>query len=185
MRKKILIISTSPRRGGNSATLAAEFAAGASEGGAEVERVDLCDMEISFCRGCLACQKTGKCVVRDYAEKVLEKLRSCDALAFATPVYFYEMSGQMKTLLDRTNPLFGSDYKFRQVYLIASAADSDESAADGAKNGLLGWLACFEKAKLCGVVRGAGLCEPKDALKKKKLLRAARDMGKKAAEGQN
>lgn len=184
MSKKILIISTSPRKNGNSAALASEFADAAQKSGAEVEMLELSDMKISFCRGCLACQKTGKCVIRDDASTLLEKLRTCEAVAFATPVYFYEMSGQMKTLLDRTNPLFGSDYKFRQVYLIASAADADENAVEGAKNGLLGWLACFDKAKLCGVIRGAGLCDTGDAAKNKKLVKAARELGKSAAESE-
>jgi multimeric flavodoxin WrbA len=79
-----------------------------------------------------------------------------DMLVLATPIYFYEMSGQMKTLLDRSNPLFPADYSFRDVYLLATSADSDPASMDCAVKGLQGWLACFGKAKLSGVVRGAG-----------------------------
>lgn len=65
-------------------------------------------------------------------------MRSAEVIVFATPIYFYEMCGQMKTLLDRTNPLFPSDYAFRDIYLLASAADGAESAMDGAVKGLAG-----------------------------------------------
>ena len=78
-------------------------------------------------------------------------MKDAEVIAFATPIYFYEMCGQMKTLLDRSNPLFPSDYAFRDIYLLATAADSAESSMDGAVKGLEGWIACFEKAALRGV----------------------------------
>ena len=84
-------------------------------------------------------------------------MRRADVLVFATPIYFYEMSGQMKTLLDRTNPLFPAEYAFRDIYLLATAADGDESAMDGVVKGLEGWISCFDRAKLSGVVRGVGV----------------------------
>lgn len=64
------------------------------------------------------------------------------------------MSGQMKTMLDRANPLYDSDYRFRDVYLLAAAADNEESAVEGAVHGLSGWIACFPKSRLAGVVFG-------------------------------
>ena len=87
------------------------------------------------------------------------------------------MCGQMKTMLDRTNPLFPADYAFRDVYLLASAADTDESAMDGAIKGLQGWIACFEKATLKGVIRGVG-AEGVGAVRNiPGVLENARDMG--------
>jgi hypothetical protein len=80
--------------------------------------------------------------------------------------------------LDRANPLFPSDYAFRDIYLLASAADAEESAADGAVNGLKGWIACFEKAQLKGVIRGVGAANPGDIRKKSSKLEEARTMGK-------
>lgn len=77
-------------------------------------------------------------------------------ICFATPVYYYEMAGQMKTLLDRANPLFSADYSFRDIYLLTASAEAEDSAADGPSNGLNGWIACFEKAHLAGVVGVAG-----------------------------
>ena len=156
MSKKVLIISTSPRKGGNSDTLAEEFAKGAQEVGHEVEKINLRDKAIGFCRGCLACQKTGRCVIHDDADTIAQKMLTADVIVFATPIYYYEMSGQMKTMLDRANPLYPSDYAFRDIYLLATAADTDESAMDGAIKGLEGWIACFERAHLAGTVFGGG-----------------------------
>ena len=76
-----------------------------------------------------------------------------------TPIYYYEMSGQMKTLLDRGNPLFVSDYKFREVYLLCSAAEDEDFVPQRAKSGLEGWVECFPKAKLAGMVFGGGVTE--------------------------
>ena len=159
MSKKVLVISTSLRKGGNSETLAMRFAKGAQESGNSVEFVSLADKTIGFCKGCLACQKTRRCVIRDDADTIREKALTADVLVFATPVYYYEMSGQMKTLLDRLNPLFPSDYAFRDVYLIATAADGEKAAMDGAVNGLKGWISCFGQAKLKGVICGTGVTD--------------------------
>ena len=56
-------------------------------------------------------------------------MNEADVIAFATPIYYYEMSGQLKTMLDRSNPLFGTDYRFRDIYLFTSAADGSEAAS--------------------------------------------------------
>lgn len=157
MSKNILILSTSPRRGGNSEALADAFLGGALEVGHQVEKICLYDKDLQFCRGCLACQKTTKCVIRDDVDAILERMRRANVLVFASPIYFYEMCGQMKTLLDRTNPLFPAEYSFRDVYLLTTAADGDERAMDGAVKGLEGWIACFDRARLSGVLRGVGV----------------------------
>lgn len=176
--KTVLIISTSPRKGGNSEILADEFAAGAREAGHEVEKVCLYDKTINFCKGCLACQKTQRCVIHDDADAIARKMKDADVLVFATPIYYYEMCGQMKTMLDRANPLFPAEYAFRDIYLLASAAENEESAVDGAVNGLKGWIACFEKARLKGVVRGVGATDPGDIRHRPSALGVARVMGK-------
>ena len=175
--KNVLIISTSPRKGGNSDILADAFARGAQEAGHTVEKISLHDKTISFCKGCLACQKTQRCVIHDDADAIVQKMKNAQVLVFATPVYYYAMCGQMKTLLDRSNPLFPSDYAFRDIYLLASAADSAESAVDGAVNGLKGWIACFEKTQLKGVVRGVGALYPGDIRSHAGVLEAARTLG--------
>ena len=160
MSKNVRILSTSPRKGGNSDILADEFERGARDAGCRTEKISLRDKTIGFCKGCLACQKTQRCVIRDDADLIAQKMKTADVIAFATPVYYYEMCGQMKTMLDRSNPLYPSDYAFRDIYLLATAADADESAMDGAVKGLEGWIACFEKAALKGVVRASMTREP-------------------------
>ena len=154
--KKVLVLTTSLRKNSNSAALADAFAKGAAENGNEVETISLMDKSIAFCKGCLACQRTQKCVIKDDANDIVEKMKNADVIAFATPIYYYEMSGQMKTLLDRANPLYTSDYKFRDIYFLATAADEEESAVDGAVKGLSGWVACFPKARFAGSVFGGG-----------------------------
>ena len=166
MSKKVLIISTSPRKGSNSEALSDEFARGARESGNEVEKVSLAGKDIRFCRGCFACQKTKRCVIRDDADLIEQKMVDADVLVFATPIYYYEMSGQMKTMLDRGNPMFTADYAFRDVYLICTAAEDADHVWQRAKSGLEGWIACFPKARLAGCVFGGsvtGTCEIADS----------------------
>jgi hypothetical protein len=125
-----------------------------------VEKVSLIGKEIQFCQGCFACQKTKRCVIHDDADKIVqEKMLHADVLVFATPIYYYEMSGQMKTLLDRANPLFPSDYAFRDVYLIATAAEEGDDVLARAASGLEGWIACFPKSHLSGVIFGGNATE--------------------------
>ena len=176
--KKVLIISTSLRRNSNSDYIAREFERGAKDAGNEVEFISLIGKKIDFCIGCLSCQLTQECVIKDDANEIAEKVKNADVVVYATPVYYYEMSGQMKTLIDRMNCLFPSDYKFRDVYLLAASAEDEESAMDGAVKGVQGWVDCFEKANLAGVIRGTGLTETGEAKKDEDVLKKAYEMGK-------
>lgn len=116
MSKQVLIISTSLRKNSNSEALADAFAKGAQSAGNHVEQVTLRDKALAFCKGCLACQTTGNCVIKDDAVSITEKMCSADVIVFATPIYYYEMSGQMKTLLDRANPLICPFYNTVMKY---------------------------------------------------------------------
>ena len=150
--KKVLIISTSIRPGNNSELLAKEVEKGAIEAGHQVEFLSLKDQQIAFCKGCLACQKLGKCVINDDAIAIADKMCESDVIVWATPIYYYEMSGQMKTLIDRANSLYSRDYKFRDIYLLATAAENEDYVPDKAINGLQGWIDCFDKAELKGTL---------------------------------
>ncbi len=176
--KNVLVISTSLRPGSNSDALAHSFAKGAKEAGNRVETVSLQGKAIGFCVGCLTCQKTQKCAIRDDANGIVEKMLRADVICFATPVYYYEMSGQMKTLLDRANSLYTTDYAFREIYLLTASAEAEDSAADGPVNGLNGWIACYPKCRLAGVVRGGGVDAPGDTEQKPEKLKEAYEMGK-------
>ncbi len=158
--KKILIISTSLRGVSNSHEMAKAFARGGSEAGNEVELLTLHHKDIRFCIGCLSCVNTGKCVIKDDAPEITAKMHDADVLVFATPIYYYEMSGQMKTLLDRANPLYGGDYRFTDVYLLTCAAEDEANVPMRAISGLEGWIECFERAKLAGSVFAGGVTAP-------------------------
>lgn len=177
MSKRVLVISTSPRKGGNSDTLADAFIRGAKEAGNQVEKVCLHDKTIHFCKGCLTCLKTRRCVIHDDADAIAQTMKDVDVIVFATPIYYYEMCGQMKTMLDRSNPLYESDYSFREAYLLATAAEEEESAIDGAVKGLSGWIACFPKVRLAGTVFGGGAAAV-GSIKGHPALDKAYEMGK-------
>ncbi len=160
MAKKVLIISTSLRSGSNSEALADAFLAGAKTAGNFTEKVTLQQKSLFFCKGCLACQNRKTCVIQDDAGEIVEKMRQADVIAFATPIYYYEMSGQMKTLLDRANPLYSSDYAFRDIYMLTAAAEDTPHVPRRAISGLQGWIDCFEKAALAGTVFAGGVNDP-------------------------
>ena len=178
MSKRVLVISTSLRGDSNSDLLAQQFAQGARQAGHEVEAISLAGKDIRFCKGCLACQTTGRCVIHDDADAIVqEKMLHADVLVFATPIYYYEMSGQMKTLLDRANALFASDYAFRDIYLLTAAAEEDDQVPARAESGLTGWIDCFEKARLAGTVFAGGVNGPGETAGHPALERA-RAMGR-------
>ena len=178
MSKKVLVISTSLRHNSNSDLLAQKFAQGARDAGHQVEVVSLRGKSLDFCTGCMACLKGPRCVIEDDANPIVAQMEAAEVSCFATPVYYYEMSGQMKTLLDRANHLFTADYAFRDIYLLTASAEEEDSASDGPVNGLEGWIACFEKARLAGVVRGGGVDAPGQMAQKAEKLTEAYEMGK-------
>lgn len=157
MPKNVLVVSASLRADSNSEALAEAFARGAREAGHKVELISLKGKKIAFCRGCLACLQAGRCVIDDDAIAIADKIRHADVVAFASPVYYYGLSGQLKTLLDRSNSLYGNDYAFRDIYLLAAAAEEGNSTVEGSVKGLQGWIDCFEKASLAGTIFAGGV----------------------------
>ncbi len=157
--KRVLIVSASPRKNSNSEALALAFAEGAKSAGHEAELVSLRGKTVNFCRGCFVCQETQRCVIHDDADQICQKALLADVLVFATPIYYYEMSGQLKTLLDRLNPLFPSDYAFKDVYMLTAAAEDEDYVPARAVSGLEGWVECFERAHLAGTVFMGGVTE--------------------------
>ena len=178
MAKKVLIISTSLRGKSNSEILAKECEKGARDAEHDVEFLSLRGKDIRFCIGCLSCQKTGSCVLKDDVPEIMEKVKEAEVVVFATPIYYYEMSGQMKTLLDRLNPLYDSDYCFRDIYMIATAAEDENTTIEKAYNGLQGWVDCFERATLKGYVFGGGINNAGKAVQHAEAMRQAYDLGR-------
>lgn len=177
MSKNVVVISTSLRNNSNSNALAESFAKGARDAGNSVEVISLKGKKIGFCIGCLVCQNKGECVIKDDAIEITEKVLNADVVAWATPIYYYEMSGQMKTLIDRMNSMYPRDYKFRDVYFMSAAAEDEEYVPERAAAGLQGWVDCYEKAKLKGSVFCGGVNDAGDIQGNDKLT-AAYKMGK-------
>lgn len=175
---KVLVITTSLRAKSNTDILASRVAEGAKDAGHDVSCVSLKGKEIKYCIGCLGCQKTGKCVLKDDVPEIMESVRNADTLVFASPIYYYSLSGLMKTFLDRMNPLYGSEYKFRNIYLLTTAADDAKYTPEKAVNCLQGWIDCFEKAELKGSIFCPAINGPGEANSKPKELQRAYDFGK-------
>ena len=94
--KNVLVLSSSPRKGGNSDLLCDAFAKGAKKAGHKVAKIRVADKKVGYCTGCYACQKTGKCVIKDDAAAILKKMMASDVIVFASPVYFYSVCAQLK-----------------------------------------------------------------------------------------
>ena len=174
MSKKVLILSSSPRKGGNSETLAVAFAKGAQEAGHQVETVHLREKQYGFCKGCFACLKLGHCVIKDDAVEIAAKMHDADVLVFVTPVYYYSVSGQLKTVLDRANPLFGTDYAFTKAYLLATAAEDAPETVEGTEKAVQGWVDCFERCELADTILAGGVNNIGDIVGHPALERAYR-----------
>ena len=175
--KKVIVISTSLRRGSNSDMLADKFAEGATSAGNEVEKISLVGKDIQFCKGYFGCQKLGRCIINDDVNGIMAKVMEADVVVWATPIYYYEMSGQMKTLIDRMNAMYPLDYKFRDVYLLTTAAEDEEYVPKRAEAGLTGWIDCYPKSRLAGTLFCGGVNEPREINGNAKLQEAF-EMGK-------
>lgn len=101
---KVLAISASPRKGGNSDVLCDQFLKGAAEAGNEIKKIALGQVNISPCAACYGCSKSHRCVKKDDMSQILQELIDADVIVLATPVYFYSMDAQMKIMIDRCLP---------------------------------------------------------------------------------
>ena len=175
--KRIIVISTSLRHGSNSDMLADKFVEGAKAAGNDVEKISLVGKDIQFCKGCMGCQKLGKCVIKDDVNDIMAKVLEADVVVWATPIYYYEMSGQMKTLIDRMNAMYEQDYKFRDVYLLTTAAEDEEDTPKRAETGLGGWIACYPKSRLAATLFCGGVNDPRE-IEGNSKLQEAYELGK-------
>ena len=98
---KILVLMGSPNRKGSTSLLVSEFIRGARDAGHQAEVIDVCHMNIHPCTGCVRCGYEGPCVLKDDVEEIREEILSSDMIVFATPLYYYGMSAQLKTVVDR------------------------------------------------------------------------------------
>lgn len=177
MGKSIVIISASPRKHGNSDLLCEQFLDGAHEAGHRAEKIFLGDKTINYCLGCMACQKNGgTCPQKDDAAEVLEKIVSADVLVMATPVYFYTMNAQMKTLIDRTCAIY-PDIGKKDIYFIVTATDTNRDALERTIDGFRGFTSCFDGIHEKGIIYGTGVTDVGD-VRNSPAMKQAYTMGK-------
>lgn len=178
MAKNILILSSSPRRGGNSDALCDEFSRGALESSNTVEKICLADKKIAYCSACYACRSLGECVQKDDMSGILEKMVAADVIVMATPVYFYSMCAQMKTLIDRTVPRY-AEISGKEFYFILTAADSKKRSLERTVEALRGFTSCLDGSKEMGIIYGTSVWEIGDVIGDP-ILKEAYSMGRKA-----
>lgn len=176
MAKKVLILSSSPRKGGNSDILCDEFAKGAIEAGNDVEKIRIAEMNVGYCRACYACKKSGKCVINDDMSKILQKMIDADVLVLASPVYFYSIDAQLKAVIDRTVARW-LEVKNKEFYYIVTAADEERASAETTLACFRGYADCVEGAKEMGVIYGMGAYEMGE-IKSTPAFAEAYEMGK-------
>ena len=176
MSKKVLILSGSPRKDGNSDILCNEFMRGAIESGTEVEKIRVAEKKIGFCTGCYACRNTGVCAIKDDMAEVMQKLIDADVIVLASPVYFYSIDAQLKALIDRTVCRW-TEVKDKEFYYIMTAADSGIESMETTLACFRGYADCVEGAKEMGIIYGTGVYE-KGEIKDKKAMLEAYEMGK-------
>ncbi len=176
--KKVLILSGSPRKGGNSDLLCDEFARGAEENGNAVEKIRVTEKKISPCLGCYYCREhEGKCVMQDDMAELLQKIIDCDVLVLSSPVYFYSICAQLKGVIDRTVARW-TEIKDKDFYYIATAAEDEEDTLDITLSCFHGFALCFDGITEKGVIRGGGVHEKGEIKTKPALLSSAYEMGK-------
>ncbi|MGV8059772.1 MAG: flavodoxin family protein [Smithellaceae bacterium] len=176
MNKKVLVLSASPRKGGNSDLLCDQFMMGAKEAGHHAEKVFLKDKKVNYCMGCGTCLNEGKsCPQKDDMAEILKKMITADVIVMATPVYFYTMNAQMKTLIDRTCSRY-TEIRNKEFYFIVAAADSSRQAMERTLEGFRAFTSCLTGPEEKGVVYGTGAWHIGD-IKVKPAMKEAYKMG--------
>lgn len=178
MSKNVLILSGSPRKGGNSDLLCDEFMRGAREAGHSVEKIRVAEKKIAPCSACYYCRQSGgACVHKDDMAGVLQRMIDADVIVLASPVYFYSIDAQLKAVIDRTVARW-LEVKDKEFYYIVTMADEDTASADTTLACFRGYADCVEGAKEMGVVIGSGVYEP-GKVKNSPAMKNAYELGKR------
>lgn len=186
MAQKILVVIGSPRRNGNSASLAKQVAAGARAAGAKAETVFLQSLNIRPCTACDACRRKLKkdCIIKDDMKALYPKMKAADAIVIASPIYWFTISGQTKIFMDRWYALGGDDgYALagKKFGIVLAYADADPFSS-GAVNALRTFQDAFNYigAELIGAVYGSAW-KAGEIKKNKALMDSAYELGRKLA----
>ena len=175
--KKVLILSGSPRKGGNSDILCDEFMRGAIDAGNEVEKIFVAEKKISLCTGCYFCREHGgRCAFNDDMGDILQKIIDCDVLVLSSPVYFYSISAQLKAVIDRTVARW-TEIANKDLYYIVTAAEDDSDTLDTTLACFHGFAKCIDGYEEKGTLYGKGVYEKGAVLARPELVQIAYEMG--------
>ena len=156
MTMRIVVLESSPHQNGASNTLATFFIRGAQEAGHTVEILDVAHMDLNPCIGCFRGKNVGHCVVRDDMRHIEQALATADLMVWVTPVYFYDMSAQLKIVIDRLHCFYGN-LPGKKLLLLATAWREDEEVMaylEGLYHALADYLGCQDLGAI--LARGCG-----------------------------
>ena len=175
--KKVLILSGSPRKGGNSDILCDEFLKGAVDAGNEVEKIFVAEKNIAMCTGCYFCAKhEGRCAFNVDMGDILQKIIDCDVLVLSSPVYFYSISAQLKAVIDRTVARW-TEIANKDLFYIVTAAEEEKDTLDTTLACLHGFARCIDGYEEKGTLYGKGVYEKGAVLNRPELMLIAYEMG--------
>ena len=173
---KILVLKGSPHIKGTSNTLAEQFIRGVKEKGHEIESIDIAHSNLHPCLGCDKCAMNGRCIQKDDGNEILDKILASDCLVFVTPVYYFGVSAQLKTLIDRfyaKNSAITRKH-FKVIYI--AAAWNDDEVVMKALNAHFDILTSYLDMEEVGRVMAKGAGYP--SVIKPHYLKAAYELGK-------
>lgn len=177
--KSVLILSASPRRGGNTDLLCDEFARGAKDAQGVVEKIFLEDYRIDTFREIdtyMQPDSVAKALARDDAKLIIDKMLTADVIVLASPVYYLNINGQLKNLIDRTFYCF-MRLKDKEFYYITASADREPYAADCAIEGFRGFVRCLPGPTERGMIKATGMGR-KGGVKGSAYMQEAYNLGK-------
>lgn len=175
--KKVLILSGSPRKGGNSDLLCDEFMKGALQAGNEVTKINVAAKKVAPCHGCYYCRShAGECAFKDDMAPILQSIIDADVIVLASPVYFYSIDAQLKAVIDRTVARW-LEVKDKEFYYIMTAADEETQSMETTLACFRGYADCVEGAKEKDVIYATGVYE-KGAVIGTPYMTQAYEMGK-------
>lgn len=175
--KTVLIIEASPNKGGNTDTMADEFARGASEAGGKVEKIFLADLDIAPLNAeSLSNFADQSLRQHDDADEVIRKMIQADVIVLSSPVWFMSVTSQLKVLIDRC--FYGyREMKDKEFYYLTACADRELSTPEYALSGFRGFVMCLPNATERGMVLATGMGMP-GAVKDSEFLAQAYELGK-------
>jgi len=185
MGKSILIVKGSPRTSGNSAALAQQVLEGAKSAGAEVEVINVAEMDIRPCDACDVCKENfAGCIVEDDMQALYPKLIAADAIVLAFPIYFFTINAQMKLFIDRWYALENEEgYMLRDKQLALAFVYGDTDLyTSGGINAIHTFeaLSRYIGIEIAGIVHGTA-DKQGDAEKQPELMHAAYKLGENIA----